>query len=77
MDKLYKILKFMLLFMLCIVIIIPFIIFILYLRKNNKTIKIHPKIKIVDVENSFNYNEEETKEAVRIGKEILEKLNIK
>lgn len=77
MNKIYKILKLTLLLFLCVVILIPFIIFILYLWRNNKTLKIHPKFEIIEAENNFVYNEQETRDSVRIGREILEKLKEK
>ena len=53
---------------------IPIYYIINWLAKNNKVVKIHPKFEIVEVTNKKEIDINTTKEAIRISKEILEKI---
>lgn len=71
---LYTAIKIIIVITLCILISIPFYYFLQYINKQKKTIKIYPKFEIVKIENKETVDIETTKEALRIGKEILKKV---
>jgi len=58
----------------CIMAVVVFII--IYLAKGNKTLVFWPSIKVVDIENpeDKNLSQKSVDEAVRLGKEIYNKI---
>ncbi len=66
--------KILLFFLGAFVLVIPACFFFFYLRRKGKTISLHPKISIKEIKYSGdNTDRELSKEAIRIGEEILEK----
>lgn len=57
-----------------IVIIVPGVLLLKYLNKNNETITIHPKFKIIKIENNNDIDTNTLTEAVKIGNQMLQKI---
>jgi hypothetical protein len=53
---------------------IPIFYAIKWFSKNNKSIKIYPKFEIVEITNKQEMDIDTIKEAIRISKEILQKV---
>lgn len=57
-----------------IILIIVYVMISRWLKAKNKTVTLHPKITIKDIETNDNVDKDELEGAVRIGKEALEKI---
>lgn len=77
-EKILNIVKIFLFIFLAIICFVPVYFLIKYLKTNNKKIQIHPEFKIIDVENNSDVKDNgDLEEAIKIGKDVLEKINKK
>ena len=57
-----------------IVLLVPGILLLKYMNKNGESITIHPKFKIIKVENNNDVDTKTLEEAIRIGQEALKRI---
>lgn len=59
-----------------IAIIVPLVLILIYLRKNNQTIEIIPKVKIKSITNKNNIDQNVLKDAINVSENILKRMNL-
>jgi len=74
LSMFYTVVKILIAILLLIAFCVPIYLAVQWCKKNNKIIKIYPKFEIVDVVNEKEIDIDSAKEAVRISKEILQKI---
>jgi hypothetical protein len=73
-DQLLNIVKIFMFLFIAIILFVPIFLGIKYLKSKNKRIQLHPEFKILDIENNSGVDDDVLAEAVKIGKEMLDRI---
>lgn len=74
LNNTYIFIKILIVIVVLLLFSIPIFYFLKYLNKNKKTIKITPNFQIVSIENKVETDVQTSKEAIRLTKELLDKV---